>query len=76
MAPLLSLLFLIIGISVTVVVATNGYGFEYVLIYSLIGWIPSNLLNFVDLYYFINRYKRLSKTIDDWNRYLKLIYIF
>ena len=64
MAPHLGLLFLIIGIVGTVLFATNGYGFEYI----IIAWIPSNLLNFVDLYNFINRYKRLSKTIDDWNR--------
>ena len=64
MAPLLGLLFLIIGITTTAVLASNHIGFEYI----IIGWIPSNLLSFVDLYYFINRYKRLSKTIDDWNR--------
>lgn len=65
MAPLLSLLFLIIGISVTTGLATNGFGFEYL----WIPWLPCTLLNFVDLYYFTKRYRRLSKTIEDWNRW-------
>ena len=69
MAPLLSLLFLIIGISATIALATNGYGFEYI----WIPWLPSTLLNFVDLYYFINRHRRLSKTIEDWNRWRILL---
>ena len=70
MATMLWLLFLIIGIAVTVPLATNGYGFEYM----WPGWLPCWLLNFVELYYFIIRYRRLSKTIDEWNRCVGDIY--